>query len=57
LSDLSAFLGQVTLEAARQLDADAAHLTVFDGDCNTFQTMALFEADKVVTDSDRRLGR
>ncbi len=52
LSDLSAFLGQVTLEAARQLDADAGHLTIFDGDCNTFQTMALFEADKLVDDAE-----
>lgn len=52
LSDLSAFLGQVTLEAAKQLDADAGHLTVFDGDCNTFQTMALFEVDKLIDDAD-----
>lgn len=52
LSDLSAFLGQVTLEAAKQLNADAGHLTVFDGDCDTFQTMALFEADELVNDAN-----
>lgn len=52
LSDLSAFLGQVTIEAARQLDADAGHLTVFDEKCDTFQTMALFEANELVEDAD-----
>ena len=48
LPDLSDFLGQVLIEAAKQLGADAGQLTVLDESTNTLHTKAVVEADKLV---------
>lgn len=52
LTDLSAFLGQVTLEAVRQLNANAGVLLIRDETDNTFQPMALFEGNELFTKCD-----
>lgn len=52
LSDLSAFLGQVTIEAAKRLNADAGHLTVFEEKDDSFRTVALLEAGELVDGAD-----
>ena len=48
LPDLSAFLEQVLIEAAKQLGADAGQLTVFDETSNTLHTKAVVEANRLV---------
>ena len=50
--DLMAFLGQVVIEAAHQLNADAAVLTIIDEEPGNLQIIVATEAGKLISTDD-----